>query len=152
MAEDDSTTPVEKKDEVLGEGGLRALQAERDANKELRARLQQLEKDAEARENEKLSKEEQLAKRAEAAEARATELESAEALRKLRDEVAEETGIPAKLLSGSDKESLTASAAGLKEFLEESSGPRQPAPNPYAGHDSGEGSDQETEARAVLGF
>jgi hypothetical protein len=139
-------------DETLGEGGLSALRAERAENKKLKADLQNLQATLEQHENEKLSKEEQLLKRAETAEARVKELEGAETQRQLREKVAKEADVPADLLTGNDEESLKTSAERLKAFLEETTGPRRPEPNPYAGAAGGEGSDNETEARAVLGF
>lgn len=142
-----------KPDEKLGEGGMRALQAEREANKKLRADMQALQDKLQSFEDEKLTKEQQLEKRAQEAEARVQALEAANTRRTLRDKVAKEVGVPAELLNGDDEDELKASADRLKEFLEETTGPRTPKPNPHAGSGSGEGaSDEEAEARAVLGF
>ena len=155
MADTDpkKTGEENKPDEKLGEGGLRALQAERDANKQLRADMQKLRDDLQAREDEKLSKEDQLTKRAVEAEAKAKALEDANTRRTLRDKIAKEAGVPAELLSGDDEDGLKASADRLKEYLEESTGPRVPKTDPGQGQGSGEnGADTDADARAVLGF
>lgn len=150
MADEDQTT--DKKDEPLGEGGYRALVAEREANKELRAQLKELQETVKKHDEEKLSKEEALLKRAEEAEARVKALETADEQRKLRAAVAKDHDVPEDLLNGSNEEELKASAERLKSFLEEATGPRKPDVNPYLGKDSSENTDSETAARAVLGF
>lgn len=148
----EKTGEEEKPDEKLGEGGLRALQAEREANKTLRAEMQALRDKLQASEDEKLSKEDLLEKRAQEAEAKATALEAANARRDLRDKIAKDEGVPAELLAGDDEDGLKASATRLKEFLEESTGTRL-QPDPGQGQGSGEqGADTDADARAVLGF
>lgn len=154
MADENNNSDNSSNDEQLGENGLKALRAERDANKTLRAELKKLQDDIAARENEKLSEKEQLEKRATDAEARVKALQDAEARRQLRDKVAKELEVPAALLSGETDEELRASAEALKEYTESLSGPRRPEPNPHAGRQVSTGGDgnEDTDARAVLGF
>lgn len=56
--------------------------------------------------------------RAQALEAELNGLKKAEDIRKLRDQVANETGVPANLLSGEDEDTLKAQALGIKNFAQ----------------------------------
>lgn len=145
---DADTTSEDKLDEPLRQEGYRALLAEREANKELKAQLKEFQEKFEAAEAEKLSKEEAAIKRAEAAEAKLTELETERELTNIRAEVAKAKGVPADLLLGSDKASIEAFADKLKDFT----GPKKPEPNPFLGSDQGKTGDSDTNAKAVLGF
>lgn len=142
-----------KPDEKLGEGGMRALQAERDANKQLRAEMQKLRDEIQAAQDEKLTKEEQLTKRLTEAEAKAKSLEDANTRRALRDKIAEEVGVPAELVSGDDEEGMRANATRLKAWNEDATGPRVPKKDPGQGAGSGEaGTDEDADALEILGF
>lgn len=154
MAEDNQdpqNTNKPDEDESLSEGGLRALKAERAANKALRADLAKLQSTLDEAEKAKLSKEEQLEKRASEAEARVKEYEANAARAERRGTVAKELDLPVELLTGETDEEIRASAELLQSYL----GPRKPQPNPLAGRSvpaSGSDGDEETEARAILGF
>lgn len=114
-AQEASQTSAPAADEPLGEPGKKALEAERAAAKEARRQVAELEARVKAYETEKMSDLEkaqtlaaEAAKRAEAAEARAT-----------RAEIATEYGITkadAELfLTGTDTETLTRQAKALAE-------------------------------------
>lgn len=124
--------------EALGDGGKKALDAERAANKEaakqikeLQAKLEQYE-DANRTEVEKQArKAEKLAQSLEEAEATIARYER----QALVDDVAAEAGIPreaAHRLQGNTREELEADAKQLKQILAPD-GPRKPAPVPQAG-------------------
>ncbi|RYE43656.1 MAG: DUF4355 domain-containing protein [Hyphomicrobiales bacterium] len=57
-------------------------------------------------------------------------------LGQLRRDIAEDKGVPAKLLSGSTKEEIEASADALLEYANAANGPRAPKPNPNQGRGS----------------
>ena len=129
----------------LGDGGKKALDAERRARRQAEkaatdaaARIKEYE-DRDKTESQKLT--EQLAAlKAEAATARA------EALR-LR--VAAELGLPGDLhefLTGDDEESVRAKAQKLMAATAAATGPRSPAPDPTQGAKQGAGKDQLTRA------
>ena len=152
MADEDQNNNNPDDDEKLGEGGLKALKAERDSNKELRARLKKLEDEREAEEQQKLTESQKLEKRAADAEARVKAMEAEKEVRRLRSTVAEEENVPSDLLTGETEEEVKASAKRLTEYLESVNGPRRPQPNPYAGKTSSGNTDTNTEALSVLGF
>lgn len=152
-----TTTPdkpaVRPGDEPLGEGGLRALQAEREENRTLRQQMKEIQAKLDAADAEKLSKEELLTKQLNEANNRVRQYEQEKELSRIREKIADDTGVPAKLLAGvgSDEDSIKAFAATLSEHLKEQ--PRRPDPNPHAGsNNSGDGGDEDANARAVLGF
>lgn len=130
--EDTSTTDNAATDEKdLGEGGLKALQAERARAKALEAQLKELEPlAARARELEEANKTD--AQRKDEALAAAQQA-AADATTKLaRFEIATAKGLPLDavgLLSGSTTEEIEASADALLKLLEEKSkGERRPDP------------------------
>lgn len=139
-------------DETLGDSGLRALEAERQENRELRAQLKELQSKVDTAEQEKLSKEERLQAQLTEAQNKVKALEQAKELDTIRRDVAKTAGIPEHLLHGDSKEALEASAKAYKEHIEELTGSKTPEPNPYLGNDPGNGSDPDTEARKILGF
>ena len=73
--------------------------------------------------------EQKAAERLAEAERRAQEAEN----RVLRADVAQETGVPANLLTGNTEDELRASAAALLAFRGESTTPRAPKPDPNQG-------------------
>lgn len=148
MADEDQNKDEEQKDEQLRPEGLRALQAERESNKELRAQLKHLQDQMEAAEAEKLSKEEQATKRAEKAEAELQQLRQQAERRELLDKVSKETEIPSDLLVGETEEQLRASADRLKEFR----GDDSRRPNLMLGQEQEEPQDDELQARQILGM
>ncbi|QGJ96794.1 scaffolding protein [Gordonia phage Cleo] len=145
-------------DEALGEGGLKALQAERAANKTAQTTIKELQDKLDAIEAEKLSKEEAAIKRAEKAEKERDELRQAQETEKLKNQVAkdhsdDDVTIPVHLLTGTTKEELDASATALKEFLGAATGPRRPAPDPNQGRNNDHvQTDDDADALSVLGF
>ncbi|QFG05084.1 scaffolding protein [Gordonia phage Dre3] len=145
-------------DEALGEGGLKALQAERAANKTAQTTIKELQDKLDSIEAEKLSKEEAAIKRAEKAEKERDELRQAQETEKLKNQVAkdhsdDDVTIPVHLLTGTTKEELDASATALKEFLGAATGPRRPAPDPNQGRNNDHvQTDDDTDALSVLGF
>lgn len=145
-------------DQSLGEGGLKALQAERAAKKAAEATAKDLQDKLDALEAEKLSKEEAAIKRAEKAERERDELRTAQEVAKLKDEVAkdhsdDDVTIPVHLLTGTTKEELDASATALKEFLGAATGPRRPGPDPNQGRNNDHvKTDEDADALSVLGF
>ncbi len=129
----------------LGDGGKRALDAERRARRQAEkaaadaaARIKEYE-DRDKTESQKLA--EQLAAlKAEAATARAETL---------RLRVAAETGLPADLhefLVGDDEESVRAQARKLQAATAAATDPRRPAPDPTQGAKQGAGDGQLTRA------
>lgn len=102
---DPAVEPPAKADEPLGENGLAALKAEREARAAAEKRLKEFE-DRDKTEAEK------TAERLAAAEKRAEELEA----KALRAEVAAAKGVPLSLLSGSTKAELEAHADALITF------------------------------------
>ena len=115
-------------DDKLGDGGKRALQAERDARKQAERALADLQKQVE----DANKTAEQKAAEALAEAQKASEMNAAKAL---RYEVAAAKGIDLKLasrLTGSTKEELEADADSLKALL----APTGPKPDPSQGHGS----------------
>lgn len=158
MADDDSKNG--KKDEPLGEGGMRALEAERDnvrtlkrENTELATKLDKLEQAVAKAERSKLSKEEQQTARITELENENTALKKSKELDTIRREVAKTAEVPEELLTGEDRATLEASAAKLKEWHGDSTAQRKPDPNPYLGdNNSGDHGGDEASALSVLGF
>jgi hypothetical protein len=115
MSETTTETPTEPvtpevpvattENEPLGEAGLAALKAERDARAAAEKKLKEFE-DRDKTEAER-QQEERDALRKENAQLKSE---------KLRTDVATAKGVPAALLSGSTKEELEASATALLEF------------------------------------
>ncbi len=138
-------TPTDTKADGLGDGGKKALDAERSARRaaekaatEALAKVKQFE-DRDKTEQERLT--EQLA----ALKSEATEAK-AEALR-LR--VAAETGLPADLhefLAGDDEVQLRAKAQKLMAATAAATDSRRPAPDPTQGAKPGAGDGQLTKA------
>lgn len=104
----------------------RAKYSDYDQLKEQAGKYQQLEDE----------KKSELQREQEQREALARENEKLK-LGQLRRDIAEGKGVPAKLLSGSTKEEIEASADALLEYANAANGPRAPRPNP----DQGRGSD-----------
>jgi hypothetical protein len=114
----------------LGDGGKKALDAERKARREAEKAKALLEAKVKEFEDSQKSELEKAAARAEAAEKAAAEASA----RALRLEVAAETGLPADLhefLTGSDEESLRAQAEKLKAAT--AAGRTTPRPDPTQG-------------------
>ncbi|WVX87791.1 scaffolding protein [Gordonia phage BillDoor] len=142
-------------DKPLGEAGYRALVDERAANKDLKAEVASLKRELEVAKGET----ETWKQRASDYESKLKEREEADALTKLREDVAkakstDDRAIPAHLLQGKTKEELEASADQLLEYLGATIGPRSPQPDPNQGqnHGAGEGASDDATALAILGF
>lgn len=146
----------EDDDQTLRPEGLRALHAERAENKDLKKQLKDLQDKWDTAEAEKLSKEEAAVKRAEKAERERDELKASRERDDLVGKISEETGIPKRLLTGSDEKELRESAKEAQAFAEGFRGPRRPAPDPTQGRNNPSngksGDDDDAEALAVLGF
>lgn len=99
-------------DEPLGEGGLRALNAEREA----RAAAEKAAKDALARVKEFEDRDKSEAQKQQEALERAQKELAELTVAKTRAEVAAAKGVPAALLNGSTQEELEASADALIAF------------------------------------
>jgi len=141
VSKPDSTPPVEPatpeppaaSEKPLGEAGLKALHAEREARKVLESRLKELEPlAAKARELEEASKTEtqKATDRAEVAERRTAELES----RLARADVAAAKGLPPSLavrLVGTTREELEADADELAKLLPPATTEPPPLPHGY---------------------
>lgn len=132
---DDPTPPADGADDAaLGEGGIKALNAERDARaeaekraKELEARLQAIE-DANKTEAEKAEAE--LQRRLAELDARDASL-AAQEHELLRRSVATAKGLPAELagrLQGDDRKALEKDADALLAMVVPSGEPRKPKP------------------------
>lgn len=104
--------PVVKTESPLGEAGLAALKAEREARTAAEKRLKEFE-------DRDKTEAERTAERLAAAERRATELEG----KALRAEVAAAKGVPLSLLNGSTQAELEASADALIQFRGEKPAP-----------------------------
>ena len=125
MADDNPVTePTETKDENLGEGGLKALQAERDARKQAEKAAADLQAKIDAIEAEKLTDLEKAQQAAKAAEDAATQAR----VEALRYKVAAVHGISAEdaelLLTATTEEAMTAQAARLVERAPEAKTPK----------------------------
>lgn len=107
-AEQQGATP----DEPLGEGGLKALNAEREA----RAAAEKAAKDALARVKEFEDRDKSEAQKQQEALERAQKELAELTVAKTRAEVAAAKGVPAALLNGSTQEELEASADALIAF------------------------------------
>ena len=143
------TTPQEKPGSAtdtdqLGDGGKKALEAERAANKEANKQIKELQAQLEQYEDVNRT---EVEKQARKADKLARDLEEAQATiaryerQALVDEVAAKVGIPreaAHRLQGNTREELEDDAKQLKLILAPD-GPRKPAPVPQAG-DFGEAS------------
>lgn len=136
--EGENTTVESAKDEQLGEGGKRALEAEREARKNLEKELREATALIEQFKDAQRSDEEKQQHKIETLEA---ELNQARLDKETLEhqllvaDVAAEVGLPAELaarLQGDDRESLLADAAALKALLGPE-GARKPAPVPEAG-------------------
>lgn len=126
-------TEVEQSDSVeLGEGGKKALEAERKRATEAERQAKALQAQIDALDAAKLTETERLQKQLDdlSANYRTAQIEAT------RNRVIATEGIPASLsgfLSGEDEESLTASARALKAAVVEASKPGTPAPDPSQG-------------------
>lgn len=138
---------VNKPDEVLGDGGIKALQAEREARKQavkekadLEKQIAEANKRLEAFEDAQRTEEERRANELEKARevAKAAEERAAQAERKaLLATIATEEGIPASHIHrivGSTEEELRSDAKALAESLNIGGG-RKPAPVPNLTND-----------------
>lgn len=115
-------------DEKLGEAGIKALTAEREARKQAEDQLKALKQQIEDADK---TAEQKAAEALAAAQKAATE----SAARALRYEVAAAKGLDLKLaprLTGSTQEELEADADTLKELLA-AANPKAPKPDPSAG-------------------
>lgn len=126
---DDSPPADPPPDDQLGDGGKKALDAERRAKRAAEKRAGELEARLKEIEDRDKSEADKLAERAEKAERRAQDLE----LRTLRLEVAAEKGLTAsqaKRLVGTTREELEADAT---ELLEDFKSTKTPKPDPTQG-------------------
>lgn len=124
--------------DTLGEGGKKALDAERKARKELEKQLAEAQERISQFEDANRTELERVEARASAAEAAAEtmkqQLAAAERARMVA-EVAGEVGLPAEFhdrLRGEDRDEILADAKELQKFLAPE-GPRKPSPVPEAG-------------------
>lgn len=124
--------------DALGDGGKKALEAERAANKEAAKQIKELQAQLEQYEDANRT---EVEKQARKADKLARDLEEAQAAianyerQALVADVAAEAGIPreaAHRLQGNTREELEADAKQLKQILAPD-GPRKPAPVPQAG-------------------
>ena len=123
-----SATPPAATDEPLGEPGLKALQAERDARSKAEAEAAALRKQIE---DATKTAEQKMADDLKSAQ----DLASTNAVRAMRYEVAAEKGLDLKLatrLAGSTKEELEADADVLKALIPAVASPPPPRPPPPA--------------------
>ena len=120
-------------DETLGENGMKALKAERDANKAAKARIAEYEAKIKAFEDKNKTESEKEAERIQA-----LEKSNAENSRKaLQYEVAAEKGIPLKLatrLRGNDKDAMLNDADDLLPLIHNETKPTTPKPDKSQGH------------------
>lgn len=133
----DNPDPEPDKDEPLGEGGMKALKAERETNKQLKATIAELSEKVKAFEDKDKTEAEKQA------EALATARKTAEeaSLKADRYEVAAAKGIPltaAARLRGSTREEMEADADDLLKLLnlgkgEDGLNPNPPKPDPSQG-------------------
>ena len=118
--------------EVLGDGGKKALEAERKARADAEKAAKDFKAQLDALNDAKLSETERLQKQLDAltADYQAAQVEAA------RNRVAAEEQIPAGLvgyLTGSDEAAIRESAKVLKSAIAEASKPGTPAPDPSQG-------------------
>jgi len=157
MAEDGKKTTD---DEELGEGGMRALRAERDENRNLRKELQALKDAKQAEDDSKLKDAEKWQRKYEQTQAELTSLKTANEQAALRQKIADEfskdgPAIPVSLIAGTDEKSMRESAEQLKQFVGEQNAPRRPQPDSHLGKESSgdnNGSDDADRALSILGF
>ena len=141
----DDAEQAQSDSDALGEGGKRALEAERKARAEAEKSVKALQEKVDALSGEKLSETERLQQQIDAliSENKAAQLDAA------RNRVAATEGIPAKLvpyLTGDDEASLLDSAKAIKSAIAEAAKPGTPAPDPSQGatgvRDGGSTADQ----------
>lgn len=145
-AGDPPKDPAKKPDEPLGEGGLKALQAEREANKQLRDQFEQFKKslsqaigvDPAAKDKteleqltERLAKHEEELAKARTAAARATIA--------AKHQISEEDA--AEFLTGADEAAMTRQAERLAAIRGQAAAPGTPRPDPTQGSQGGAGLD-----------
>ncbi|MCI1635200.1 hypothetical protein [Bifidobacterium sp.] len=117
--------------EKLGENGLRALKAEREANKAAKAKLAEYEAQIQAFKDKDKTESEKEAERLQALE----KSNSENARKALQYEVAAEKGIPLKLaarLHGADKDAMLADADELLPLIQQTK-PNIPKPDKSQG-------------------
>ncbi|GAA6124179.1 hypothetical protein BPY_22870 [Bifidobacterium psychraerophilum] len=121
-----------KGDEQLGESGLKALKAEREANKAAKATIAEYEAKLKAIEDQGKTESEKETERVKTLERSNTE----NALKVLQYEVAAEKGIPLSLanrLRGEDKESMLKDADGLLPLIQHDTKQTGPKPDKSQG-------------------
>lgn len=137
VAESTESAEAVQSDSVeLGEGGKKALDAERKRASEAEKLAKELKAQVDALNDSKLSETERLQKQLDAlaADYQAAQVEAA------RNRVAAEEQIPAGLvgyLTGTDEASIRESAKVLKSAIAEASKPGTPAPDPSQGAANG---------------
>jgi hypothetical protein len=117
-------------DENLGEGGVKALKAEREANKAAKAELAELQAKLKTFEDKDKTEAEKQAEKLASLEKSSTE----NALKAQRYEVAAEAGLPLKLagrIRGDDHDSMLADAKELLSYAGDK--PHTPKPDPSQG-------------------
>jgi hypothetical protein len=120
-------------DEKLGEGGLKALQAEREANKAAKAKIAEYESKIKEYEDKGKTEAEKEAERLASLEKSNTE----NAAKAERYEVAAEVGLPLKLASrirGGDHDAMVADAKEILSFANINNGPKKPKPDMSQGN------------------
>lgn len=154
MAEANTKKTDGNEDEPLGPAGMRALESERSDNKALRKELQQLKDKLQSRDDADLSEVDKWKKKAGEYKAALEKHERDAELAKYREELAEEFGIPPKLIRGDDRDALRESAQDIKGYLDAETAPRKPKPVSALGktEQPGDNSSAEEDALSVLGF
>ncbi len=117
--------------EELGDGGKKAIEAEREARKQAERQLRQA-KAALKEYEEQAAQIAQLREQAEIAEKRAIEAEQ----ERLRQKVASDKGVPVSRLTGVTEEELSAAADELIAWRDQSKPPAPPAPAKRPDHES----------------
>jgi hypothetical protein len=110
----------------LGEGGKRAIDAEREARRQAEKQLREVKAALKSYEDRDKTELELLRERAETAEQRAIEAEQ----ERLRQKVASEKGVPANRLAGTTEDELMAAADELIAWRDHSKPPAPPAKRP----------------------
>lgn len=131
---DPATDPPhdEPDDDKLGEGGMKALKAEREAHKAATAHIKELEAKLKAYEDRDKSEAEKTAERL----AKLEEDSKTGTAKAMRYEIALDKGLPkalAERLQGSTREELEADADELLKLVGEQK-PASPKPDPSQGH------------------
>lgn len=119
----------------LGEGGLKALDAERKRATEAEKTAKALQAQLDALNDAKLTETQRLQKQLDELAANYAQAQK----EAIRNRVIASEGVPASLagfLSGDDEDSLIASARALKSAVAEASKPGTPAPDPSQGSGS----------------